>query len=217
MRQIIARLLAIISLLLCYDVAAQSNLARSGQTSSLSFGGPLNRAIDGEFAPDGAAWNNSAAITADNGDANLILDLGKPATIALILLQSDGNDTYIVDISLDQTAWIPIWHAAPSDNPDGLRRRAIELEAPLQARYVRVRAGENDGLISISELQLYEKRPTNGGEISTPGPSSTPWQWSRALTFESIARIKALVATLALIVLIANALLRAVDRDGRDL
>ena len=215
MAQYLARLFNIAALLLIFSCCAraQDNLALSAQTKNWRFSRATQLAVDGKFAPEGAAWNSASAIAAYTGDARLTIDLNKPTTIALILLQADGNDTYIVDFSLDEHNWIPVWRAAPSENSAGLSRRSVELDTPQLARYVRVRAGANDGSISISEVQLFDKRPTNWSEISATGPSLTPWQWSPILGTPTLERIKALTAALALIVLIANALLRAVARD----
>ena len=205
--------LILIWILLTGICAAQENLALKAHPEVSKFSRSAELAIDGKFAPDGATWRSALAIASADSDARLILDLGNPTEIAFIVLQADGNDTYIVDFSLDKSQWMPVWHAAPNLDQIGLQRRALELDSPQRARYVRVRAGQNDGSISISEVQLFSQRPTDWSTLSDTGQSQAPWQWLHALDSAGISRIKELVAVLGLIILVANILLRAVGRS----
>ena len=198
---------------LTHAVSAQENLALHASATNSKFTRSPELAVDGIFAPEGAAWNSAKAIAAADGNARLVVDLGKEQEIALIILQADGNDTYIVDFSSDQNNWAPVWHAPPTRTQVGLQRRVVQLAAPLTARYVRVRAGENDGSLSIAELQLFSKPPTDWSELIAGGPSQTPWQWSDSLDAESLSKIKALVAAFGLMIVLANSLLRAVARS----
>lgn len=115
------------------------------------------RMTDGLAALEGDEWKSTrTSIVSQNGFA--VWDLGEAKPIRAAMLQGDNNDDYLLEGSLDGSAWTVLWRVHTVNDP-GLRLRAIRtLDA--SARYVRLTARGGDGSFSVSELELHSKPET---------------------------------------------------------
>jgi hypothetical protein len=158
--------------------------------------GPEPFFVNGEFAPEGTAWDDvhyatklgdctknpkstcpvTAQGTAAPKSAALQIDLTAVFPISGITIQADHNDTYQVDGSLDGVTWQPLW-TVPTVSDGGLRTRRLTVpppsqqppcpDAPTCARYVRVYATAGDGSYSVSELQVFTPQANTAGTYAT--------------------------------------------------
>ena len=107
---------------------------------------------DGKVVQDGGFWKTRlCAIFADR-DAYAVFDLQSEATIRTAWLQGDNDDTYRVEISLDDKTYERLWDARPARHP-GMQPRS-QRGLNKQARFIRIRPAAGDGNFAISELQL---------------------------------------------------------------
>jgi hypothetical protein len=107
---------------------------------------------DGKIVQDGGFWKTRlSAIFADR-DAYAVFDLQTATTIGAAWLQGDNDDTYRVEVSLDDKTYETLWDARPVRHP-GMQARSQRGLNKL-ARYVRIRPEAGDGNFAISELQL---------------------------------------------------------------
>ncbi len=116
-----------------------------------------DRMTDGVAAPEGDEWKSTrTSVISANGFA--VWDLGEEKAIHAALLQGDNNDDYLLEASLDEQNWTPLWRVHTVGDP-GLRLRTIKtLEQP--ARYVRLTARGGDGSFSVSEVELHSSADT---------------------------------------------------------
>jgi hypothetical protein len=135
--------------------------------------GPEPFITNGEFAPEGADWDDPRYATrlglcaaAPNNSvcppmavtAPVIVDLGESLPISQLKLQADRH-TFQVDLSTDGTAWKPLWQI-PSVSFNGLTTRSSQVFVGFEGRYLRVYgiAGD-DNNYSVSELQVLTFKP----------------------------------------------------------
>jgi hypothetical protein len=140
--------------------------------------GPPNRAelTDGQASADGEAWNGRGSVVLQPGQS-LTWDLGGPRPLAWVALQADNDDAYEVELGDDGEHWRPGFVAGPQRNP-GLQTR----EGPLHgaARFVRLTPRGGDGRYAVTELELYDVKPSLWSS-----PLSRPhWLPTRALDLE---------------------------------
>lgn len=212
MTRILLILLVIFSSrLIAAEEPAVINLTVAAEVENIGFSRSPTLLKDNIFAREGANWNSNKALAAISDSAQIILDLHATYPITNLILQADGNDTYIVDFSLDKNLWRPVWHA--SADGSGLRRRSVEFLSAESAHYIRIRAGANDGAISISEFQVFSNRPNNWQDLITPPTGPKSFQWTSWLGISTIEKIKSVVLLLALLLLSINLTLAAVNRN----
>jgi hypothetical protein len=127
---------------------------------------------DGTAPRDGDGWDTPlTAILAPR--AVLEYDLGEPKHVAAVLLSGDNNDDYILEGSLDGSAWFTLWRAPPDPIP-GMRTRTIKtLDA--STRYVKLTAERGDNSYSVGELQLFSTpEELTGDTVIRPPPPPKP-------------------------------------------
>jgi hypothetical protein len=148
--------------------------------------GPEPFFTNGEFAPEGTAWDDATYATklgsctanahshcpvAASGTATPMsaakqIDLIAVFPISQITIQADSNDTYQVDGSLDGVTWTALWTVPTGSG--GLRSRTSPTVPTLpSARYVRVYATAGDGDYSVSELQVFTPQANTAGTYAT--------------------------------------------------
>lgn len=115
------------------------------------------RMTDGVAAPEGDEWRSTrTSVISPNGFA--VWDLGEEKPIRAALLQGDNNDDYLLEGSIDNQTWAPLWRVHTLAEP-GLRLRTIRtLQMPV--RYVRLSAKGGDNSYSVSELELHSSPDT---------------------------------------------------------
>ncbi|MEI6206550.1 MAG: DUF1566 domain-containing protein [Desulfuromonadales bacterium] len=149
---------------------------------------------NGVFAPEATSWGDSNY--AVQLDGKLTVDLGQVYTgINRLKVQTDNNDTYRVEYSIDGITWSTFYDVAMITGY-GLNTRYSGILAPVSARYLRIYQTGGDGLYSVSELQVFSL--TNGtcgssnGTTALTAPTSNlcstgtasattgngPWSWT---------------------------------------
>ena len=112
---------------------------------------------DGQQASEGADWNAAAAAILQADRAFVDYDLGKSVPIDAAYLQGDNNDDYVVAVSEDGTSFRELWVARPVAAA-GLRGRAADGLGG-QGRWIRLSARGGDRVYSVTELQLWSRKP----------------------------------------------------------
>lgn len=124
------------------------------------------RLTDGQRALEGSVWNAPRAVVLPQG-SGVTWVLDEPTRLTTLLLQADGNDAYVIEVSSDGESYRTLWDREPIG--EGLLTRTREgLEAEIS--YVRLRAKRGgDGQSSVAELQAYCEPPQPWPpEITTP-------------------------------------------------
>jgi F5/8 type C domain len=183
---------------------SSANLLRGATTHMRKVTGWVPRTTDDSLAEEGAFWSSADAVVLAV-DAQFEFDMGSVREIKALLLQGDNNDDYLVEGSLDGTSYQPVWTAPATFVGMGLRTRYAVLDRPQQARYLRVTGHGGDNFYSISEFQALCKLPA-----VFPPPLKLPpkkYGWD-SLDNDSMVNVKGVVATLAMLLLIAGSDLR---------
>jgi hypothetical protein len=133
-------------------------LAGRRPSAWLDIAGAVERATDGQIAPEGAQWNAPVAVVLTTGAATLTWDLGRVVTARAAWIQADANDAYTVWGSIDGRDFRVLGQIDPVAG-HGLRARKLALgAAPI--RFLRFGEGRGDDLYSLSEIALYCQLPT---------------------------------------------------------
>lgn len=155
--------------------AHRPNLLKSARVQRADGCPNVARLADGIASTDGDVWDSPrAAIFAAGGV--LEWDLGQVEPIAILRIQADNNDRYIVSASLDGATWAPLWIAQPVELPGVQTRTSAPLQA--RARYLRLTAEGGDSMYSVAELEAFESVEAHGAaqleRIAPPPPPPPP-------------------------------------------
>jgi hypothetical protein len=112
---------------------------------------------DGKTAAEGDDWNVPAAAILQADRAVADYDLGQSVPIDAAYLQGDNNDDYVVSVSEDGAIFRELWVARPVTSA-GQRARAADGLAG-RGRWIRLTARGGDRVYSVTELQLWSRRP----------------------------------------------------------
>ncbi|MFT3841030.1 MAG: hypothetical protein QM723_28825 [Myxococcaceae bacterium] len=116
----------------------------------------LNDAI---AVPDGDTWSSVRTAQFDCKHGKAVFDLGESKHIKAGWLQGDNNDIYEVSVSQDGQNFLPLW-SAPQVGGTGMQPRSSDtLDGT--GRYVQVRAGQGDNSCALSEVMLWEEKPSS--------------------------------------------------------
>jgi hypothetical protein len=130
----------------------------------LSGGGPgASRAADGRFAAEGGP----GGLLAVPLDLPLRVDLGAPRTIGAMLLQAEGDDSYLIAGSMDGVAWEELALAGATGG-GGMRSRALRIPSQPHVRFLRISADGGDGSFSVSEFAAWCELPTPPSASDAP-------------------------------------------------
>ncbi len=148
---------ALVVLMSVSVLAAEGNLLAGKVPMHVEGINDPQRMTDGIAPPEGDEWRSTrTSVVAINGSA--IWDLGALKPIRAAMMQGDNNDDYLLEASVDNSVWNPLWRVHTVTEP-GLRLRAIRtLDA--SARYVRLTARGGDGSFSVSEVELHSAPET---------------------------------------------------------
>jgi hypothetical protein len=153
-----------------------SNLLRAATMTRSEGATNAARMADGVASEDGDVWDSPrAALLSASGAVEW--DLGSPRPVAVLRIQADNNDRYLVAGSLDGTSWYPVWVAGPVELPGVQTRTSPVLST--QARYLRLTAEGGDKMYSIGELEVFDSQQALDAEQLTrvrppPGPPPAP-------------------------------------------
>jgi len=152
---------------------------------------------DGRQAGEGEDWNAPTAAALQSDRAVVEYDLGQSVPIDAAFLQGDNNDEYVVSVSEDGASYRDLWVARPV-SAAGLRGRSADRLGG-QGRWIRLTARGGDRVYSVTELQLWSRRPST----FPPGPAAASPE-VRAAT----------VRTCLVYLVLAFALVLFVTREG---
>ena len=189
------------------------NLLDGARTQALEAEGDSQKAVDGEFAPEGSLPGLDSGVLAYQPSAFLVVDLGAQRTINAFALQASQNDFYSVEGSVDGTQWFGFWRASPVDSGKGLRTRSARLPRPGDARYLRVRGEGGDRNYAISELRAYCQVP----KVWPPSVVTMNEAEPPGLRGTTLAVVKSLVALAGMALFVAGMLRPAETRTRRRL
>ena len=189
------------------------NLLEGARTRALEAEGDSQRAVDGQFAPEGSLPSLDSGVLATQSSAFLVVDLGAQLTINAFALQASQNDFYSVEGSVDGAQWFGFWRASPVGSGKGLRTRSARLPRPGDARYLRVRGQGGDRSYAISELQAYCQVP----EVWPPHVVTLSEVESPRLRGTTLAAVKSLVALVGMALFVAGMLRPTETRVRRRL
>lgn len=166
--------------------------------------------MDAPLLPEGSPAAVAGVTILDNVGDPLVVDLGRSARFRALLLQADGNDVYWIEASTDGQDYAVLWRVPAAYGAPGLRTRTMLLDAPAEARFLRVRATAGDGSFAVARLRAWAEPPRPWPpalDVSRPnGPLPL---WPR-LTPDLTATLQACVAVLGLLA----ALLAAASARG---
>lgn len=151
-----------------------SNLLRAAKVTRSDGAPTAARMADGVASEDGDVWDSPrAALLSASGAVEW--DLGSPRAVAVLRIQADNNDRYLVTGSLDGASWYPVWVAGPVELPGVQTRTSPVLST--QARYLRLTAEGGDSMYSVGELEAFESQQALDAEQLTrvkPAPPPPP-------------------------------------------
>jgi len=149
--------LVLLGALACGPTAPSASLLAGKQPARAE--GVPNPALltDGRQASEGDDWNTATAAILQSERAAVDYDLGQSLPIDAAYLQGDNNDDYVVSVSDDGKDFRELWVARPVASA-GLRGRAADGLGG-QGRWIRLSARGGDRVFSVTELQLWSRKP----------------------------------------------------------
>jgi len=113
---------------------------------------------DGQRAADGDHWDSNLTGVFTSRRSYVQYDLGSSKPIRAAYLHGDNNDEYVISVSEDGKQFKTIWRAMAVRASGARARHADNLQG--QGRYVRIGVARGDNSYSVTEVQLFEERPT---------------------------------------------------------
>ena len=141
------------------------------------------KAVDGETFTD----NNDSSSEiysywqGDHGDSSLTIDLGQVRTISQVDLhwRTDGVGRDIkIMTSLDGTSWTE----AKVVSGNTAARQSVTLDAPVEARFVKMQGNQSNGTYKLQEILVYET--VDKTQLNTKLTEAEQAVTERTLTFE---------------------------------
>ncbi len=183
------------------------NLISNAQLFAIAATGEKRVVQDGRLAQEGTVWNASGyALVLKDEDANVIVDLSRPAEIKALVIQADNNDSYVVESSLDGVTYQPFWTAPITTVGQGLRTRTAKFKATRTARYLRINGKGGDGYYSLSEVRAYCQVPKAWPPRLKMPPKKRGWA---AIDNDVMVAIKGWLAVFGSLLLLGTFVFRA--------
>ncbi len=113
---------------------------------------------DGERAFEGARWDSDGAAHFVTKRAFVTFDLGALRPIDAAYIQGDNNDRFVLESSEDGARFVPLW-TAPAVAGQGHRAR-WESGLRGRGRFIRLRGLGGDALVTATEIQVFEAKPS---------------------------------------------------------
>jgi hypothetical protein len=128
-------------------------------TGSGVYSNSLPLLTDGYIPPEGTIWTNDTNVWWYGTAPTFTLQFNSVYTLDGIRIQVDNNDDYLIQYSLNGSAWsdlytIPSGNGNIGNGMDTFNQAEINF-APVDARYIRVQATGGDGMYAISEVQAF--------------------------------------------------------------
>ncbi|HNR38695.1 MAG TPA: discoidin domain-containing protein [Acidobacteriota bacterium] len=120
--------------------------------------------VDDKIVEEGTAWTDDQTVHWSDPGVYFIIDYGKIRPIFDVMIQVDNNDDYIVDYSVDGTAYTRLFAISSDDgNVAHGMDTMISLDShpayepkidfkPVRARFLKVYALGGDGLYAVTEV-----------------------------------------------------------------
>jgi hypothetical protein len=121
--------------------------------------GCLKCATDGVLVPEGFEAHPRNALFLSIKDPVLVVDLEQVYPVIAFFVQAHHQDTFIVSISEDKSAWRKLTKIPISPDGKNLRTRAFMFSGPVQARYLKLQGLRKKGYYRISEIGIYSEAP----------------------------------------------------------
>lgn len=154
-------------------------LAWLGVAPALEPGSDARVLVAGALLPE-ASPPHGPEVIATARDQPIAVDLGRQLRIAAILLQADGDDVYFVEGATLPGQWRILWRVPRVVPAPGLRTRTVVLDAPAEARYLRVRPTQGHEPFAVARLRVHDSVPRPWPpplDYSRPGSRLPPLPW----------------------------------------
>jgi hypothetical protein len=144
----------------------------AGIEGSGDFSNSADLMVDGRIPYEESGWDGSESVFWQDVDTSFIIDLGEVYEISGIVVQVDSDDDYSIEFSLAGDDYVPLIEIMRDDGEvvQGMDTMSSipshdefisELEFfPVQARFIRVYALDGNGEFSVSEVQVFGRRPS---------------------------------------------------------
>lgn len=136
------------------------------------FNNNVDLVVDGRIPYEESGWDGSDCVFWQDVDTAFVIDLGDVFEVSGLVVQVDSDDDYRIDISLAGDDYIPLVEIMRDDGEvvkgmdtmssiPGHSEFIPELEFfPVQARFIRIYAQDGNGEFSVSEVQVFGRRPS---------------------------------------------------------
>jgi hypothetical protein len=119
----------------------------------------VKRLTDGIAAATGDPSRTDLTAVFTAADAFATWDLGAETPVRCALIDADGDDRYVVSLSLDGRTFTPLWTADPDTEAGQQLRAGRDLKGA--GRYLRLSATGGDGRFSVAELSAWRDCPSS--------------------------------------------------------
>ena len=155
----------------------------SGQDNGVQRTRIAMKAVDGETftSDDDASSEIYSYWQGDHGDSSLTIDLGQVRTISRVDLhwRTDGVGRDIkIMTSTDGTSWTE----AKVVSGNTAARQSVTLDAPVEARFVKMQGNQTNGVYKLQEMLVYET--VDKTQLNTKLTEAEQAVTERTLTFE---------------------------------
>lgn len=128
--------------------------------------------VDGRIPYEESRWNDSECVYWQDVDTSFVIDLGDVYEVSGVVIQVDSDDDYRIEYSLTGDEYVPLLEILRDDGEVAMGMDTMsslsshpefveELEFfPVQARFIRIFALDGNGEFSVSEVQVFGRRPS---------------------------------------------------------
>ncbi|MEY4580648.1 MAG: hypothetical protein RL701_5351, partial [Pseudomonadota bacterium] len=169
------------------------NLLRGAKPITRGVTGWMPRTTDDTLAEEGSFWSGPDAVVVPS-TARFEFDMGRLKQVKALVIQADNNDEYVFEGSADGITYQRVWVAPATFVGMGLRTRSVDLDKPVNARFLRVTGKGGDNFYSISEVQALCKRPAIFPPKLKLPPKKYGWD---AIDNDGMVNVKGFVSVLA--------------------
>jgi len=165
------------------------------------FKGEAGKLFKKNFVPEGTVWNDSEALTAENINAFIEINLFSLTPIEAIIIQADANDSYIVECDAGNRKFKPIWFVPPALGKAGIAKRFKVLEKKTSCSRIKIRPGTGDNLFSVARVRLFRTKPDNWEALTKLEPAILKYVGNPAFDMEKVYAVRMLFLLIGLVVL----------------
>ncbi|MFC2165563.1 discoidin domain-containing protein [Acidobacteriota bacterium] len=144
----------------------------SGIEASGNFSNSTDLIVDGRIPYEESGWDEPGCVFWQDVDTSFVIDLGDVYEVLGIVVQVDSDDDYRIEFSLSGDDFVPLVEILRADGEVTMGMDTMssipthpefisELEFfPVQARFIRIFALDGNGEFSVSEVQVFGRRPS---------------------------------------------------------